>query len=185
MVPMSTVLMMDNFHVYVIVAMLASLGSSLLTHRWNLKHRQNKEKIIEQRNRNIRKTIYFELRFYLEQFERLHSKENCSHKITINLDSEEARILNNLADPTRIRYKKIGLESLVEAFQEEEILNELKHSYDAIGSFFEKYPFQLKRIEKGSTAPDVRSIDIEDIVLMRLRVTSGLEKIERFVKENV
>lgn len=173
----------DNNFVYTIIAVLGAIGSAWLTHRWDSKREKEKDEFEQERlNRNIRKAIYLELKFYDEQFEKLYNKENSQdNKVRVFFDSEEARRLDNLADPTRIQYEKMAPESIVGAFQEEEILDELRYAYDAIDSFFEKYPFEQTPTEKVLRPEnDVRLVDKGDIAYLRSKIASGIEKIKKF-----
>ena len=74
-------------------------------------------------------------------------------------------------------------ESIVGAFEEEEVLDELRYAYDAIDSFFEKYVFELTPTEK-TTNPgnDVRLVDREVIAYLRSKLASGIEKARKFEK---
>jgi hypothetical protein len=173
----------DNNFVYTIIAVLGAIGAAWLTHRWDAKREKEKDEFDEEkRNRNIRKAIYLELKFYDEQFEKLYNKQDRQdNKVRVFFDSEEARRLDNLADPTRIQYEKMAPESIVGAFEEEEVLDELRHAYDGIDSFFEKYVFELTPTEK-TTNPgnDVRLVDREDIAYLRSMLASGIEKARKF-----
>lgn len=173
----------DNNFVYTIIAVLGAIGSAWLTHRWDSKREKEKDEFEEERkNRNIRKAIYLELKFYDEQFEKLYNRENRpDRKVVVFFDSEEARRLDNLADASRIQYEKMAPESIVGAFQEEEVLDELRYAYDAIDAFFEKYPLEPTVIEKtAEPEKDVRYIDREDIAYLRSKLASGIEKIKKF-----
>ena len=175
----------DNNFVYTIIAVLGAIGSAWLTHRWDSKREKEKDEFEEERkNRNIRKAIYLELKFYDEQFEKLYNKENRTDKVTVFFDSEEARRLDNLADSSRIQYEKMAPESIVGAFQEEEVLDELRYAYDAIDAFFEKYPLESTATEKtAQPEKDVRYIEREDIAYLRSKIASGIEKIKKFDKK--
>ncbi len=173
----------DNNFAYTIIAVLGAIGSAWLTHRWDSKREKEKDEFEEERkSRNIRKAIYLELKFYDEQFDKLYNKENSQDKkVRVFFDSEEARRLDNLADPTRIQYEKMAPEAIVGAFQEEEVLDELRYAYDAIDSFFEKYPFELTSTEKMiQPRIDVRDVDREDIAYVRSKIASGIEKVKKF-----
>lgn len=174
---------LDNNFAYTIIAVLGAIGSAWLTHRWDSKREKEKDEFQEERNnRNIRKAIYLELKFYDEQFEKLYNNENRQeNNVRVFFDSEEARRLDNLADPTRIQYEKMAPESIVGAFQEEEVLDELRYAYDAIDSFFEKYPFEPTSTEK-TTRPEnnVRHVNREDIAYVRSKIAGGIEKIKKF-----
>lgn len=146
---MSDLPTVDNNFIYTIIAVLGAIGSAWLTHRWDSKREKEKDEFEEERkNRNVRKAIYLELKFYDEQFEKLYNKENQTDKVSVFFDSEEARRLDNLADSSRIQYEKMAPESIVGAFQEEEVLDELRYAYDAIDAFFEKYPLEPTVTEK-------------------------------------
>ena len=173
----------DNNFIYTIIAVLGAIGSAWLTHRWDARREKEKDEFEEERrNKNIRKAIYLELKFYDEQFEKLYKKGNSEdEKVRVLFDSEEARRLDNLADPTRIQYEKMAPEAIVGAFQEEEILDELRYAYDAIDSFFEKYPFEPTQTEKMNRPQiDVRYVDKADIAYLRSRIASGIEKVKKF-----
>ena len=184
---MSDLPTVDNNFVYTVIAVLGAIGSAWLTHRWDSKREKEKDDFEEERkNRNIRKAIYLELKFYDEQFEKLYNKENSpDKKVLVYFDSEEARRLDNLADPTRIQYEKMAPESIVGAFEEEEILDELRYAYDAIDSFFEKYPFELTETEKMiHPAPDARYVDKEEIAYLRSKLAAGIAKIKKYDEES-
>lgn len=173
----------DNNFVYTIIAVLGAIGSAWLTHRWDSKREKEKDEFEEERkNKNIRKAIYLELKFYDEQFDRLYNKENGQDKkVRVLFDSEEARRLDNLADPTRIQYEKMAPEAIVGAFQEEEILDELRYAYDSIDSFFEKYPFEMTPTEKMIQPQiDARLVDKGDIAYVRSKIAAGIEKVKKF-----
>lgn len=179
---MSDVPTVDNNFVYTVIAVLGAIGSAWLTHRWDSKREKEKDEFEEARkNRNIRKAIYLELKFYDEQFEKLFNKENSPDtKVLVFFDSEEARRLDNLADPTRIQYERMSPESIVGAFQEEEILDDLRYAYDAIDSFFEKYPFEPTATEKTmNPTPDVRYVEKQDIANLRSMIATGITKIKK------
>lgn len=168
---------------YTIIAVLGAIGAAWLTHRWDAKREKDKDEFEEERNnKNIRKAIYLELKFYDEQFERLYNKQDRQdNKVRVFFDSEEARRLDNLADSTRIQYEKMAPESIVGGFQEEEVLDELRYAYDAIDSFFEKYVFELTSTEKLTNPENnVRYVEREDIAYLRSKIASGIEKIKKF-----
>lgn len=173
----------DYNFAYTIIAVLGAIGAAWLTHRWDSKREKEKDELVEERkNRNIRKAIYLELKFYDEQFEKLYNKEDREDKkVLVHFDSEEARRLDNLADPTKIQYEKMAPESIVGAFQEEEILDDMRYAYNAIDSFFEKYPFELTATEKSNNpAPDGRYVEKEDIVYLRSKIAAGIAKVRKF-----
>jgi hypothetical protein len=172
----------DNNFVYTIIAVLGAIGSAWLTHRWDSKREKQKDEFDEERkNRNIRKAIYLELKFYDEQFEKLYNKEaRQDAKVIVYFDSEEARRFDNLADPSRIQYEKLSPEAIVGAFQEEELLDDLRYAYDAIDSFFEKYPFELIPTEKNlNPIPECRYIEKDDIAFLRSKFAIAIEKIRK------
>lgn len=169
----------DNNFVYTIIAVLGAIGAAWLTHRWDAKREKDKDEFEEERNnKNIRKAIYLELKFYDEQFERLYNKQDRQdNKVRVFFDSEEARRLDNLADSTRIQYEKMAPESIVGGFQEEEVLDELRYAYDAIDSFFEKYVFELTSTEKLTNPENnVRYVEREDIAYLRSKSQAALKR---------
>jgi hypothetical protein len=173
----------DNNFVYTVIAVLGAIGSAWLTHQWDSKREKQKDEIEEERkNRIIRKAIYLELKFYDEQFEKLYNKENSPDtKVVVQIDSEEARRFDNLSDPSRMQYEKMAPESIVGALEEEEILDELRYAYDAIHSFFEKYPFELTLSETmEDPRPSTRYVEKDDIAFVRLKIANGIEKVKKY-----
>ena len=104
-------------------------------------------------------------------------------KVIVYFDSEEARRFDNLADPTRIQYEKMSPEAIVGASQEEEVLDDLRYAYDAIDSFFEKYPFEPTPNEKNLNSIDCLFIEKQDIAFLRSKFALAIDKIKKFGRE--